>query len=36
MQPKHATCGSRDSNILVVVPQNDCTALMLDARKLGK
>ena len=27
---------ARDSNILVVVPQNDCTALVLDAKKLGK
>jgi WD40 repeat protein len=27
---------SRDSNILVVVPENDCTALVLDARKLGR
>jgi WD40 repeat protein len=27
---------SRDSSIVVVVPQNDCTALVLDARKLGK
>jgi RNA polymerase sigma factor (sigma-70 family) len=27
---------SRDSNLLVVVPQSDCTALVLDARKLGK
>ncbi len=33
--PDWVAC-SRDSNTLVVVPQNDCTALVLDARKLEK
>jgi WD40 repeat protein len=46
LEPKHPPlelpvypgwiASSRDSNILVVVPQNDCTALVLDAKKLKK
>jgi WD40 repeat protein len=36
--PLHPWCiaCSRDSNTLVVVPPYECTALVLDARKLGK
>lgn len=35
VHPGWVTC-SRDSNLLVVVPQNDCAALVLDVKKLGK